>query len=600
MNTKSWTSFHSYIPNWYIAENNFFYSGLNGCCDDLEAIAVNTLPATTTSTTTFCWTCRPIPTTTSTTTSSLECELRGDVFKTSCDLSGSAIITVPPATTTTICQRPANLTGIGFISGYTITGDPATISSGSFDDACDAMSFLSTITNYDDIEITTLTGSTVGLYIENVVYYDVESTDCTLMPDGWYFTEESMYSTGYVYHVEGGIITEIQICYCGTTTTTTTIINIPECCGVVVSNGPSNYYFDVNNNQLTTLPGLSGSVVGMTSTTIFTFSSPGNYTQYNITLSPFTASVIGTYAWPSGTFTATCAYDNNALLVVDSSATPEDVYIYYPSTSSLTLQFSLQANRTAVGNMLYTTSGRLIIANQDGISGDYYITQYSDLSGTIELDINIGSLAPALMFECDCNIYIGDDSGNLYQISELYPYSALLISTGFIGTYAAQPISCVLDAFKTTTTTTTVLTCLDINGTFDSDISGWTVTDPTLGDQWAWSSNNGGSAVFIGADVEGCISQDILTIGNTYRITFDLEIVVDGLCSPGSRSVKVYAGTTASSAYTTPGVQSVDITLTCAGNTTFCITGYDTCSYGVYPGHVNFIFIDNVCVTEVL
>lgn len=39
MNTKSWVSFHSYIPNWYIAENNFFYSGLNGGCD-LEAIAL--------------------------------------------------------------------------------------------------------------------------------------------------------------------------------------------------------------------------------------------------------------------------------------------------------------------------------------------------------------------------------------------------------------------------------------------------------------------------------------------------------------------------------------------------------------------------------
>ena len=37
-NTKSWISFHSYIPNWYIAENNFFYSGLNGGCD-LAAIA---------------------------------------------------------------------------------------------------------------------------------------------------------------------------------------------------------------------------------------------------------------------------------------------------------------------------------------------------------------------------------------------------------------------------------------------------------------------------------------------------------------------------------------------------------------------------------
>ena len=52
-NTKSWISFHSYLPNWYIGENNFFYSGINGCCGDLEAI-VGTIG--------------PIPTTTSTTT----------------------------------------------------------------------------------------------------------------------------------------------------------------------------------------------------------------------------------------------------------------------------------------------------------------------------------------------------------------------------------------------------------------------------------------------------------------------------------------------------------------------------------------------------
>ena len=38
MNTASWISFHSYIPNWYIAENNFFYSGLNDCCSDIDAI----------------------------------------------------------------------------------------------------------------------------------------------------------------------------------------------------------------------------------------------------------------------------------------------------------------------------------------------------------------------------------------------------------------------------------------------------------------------------------------------------------------------------------------------------------------------------------
>jgi len=52
LNTKSWVSFHSYIPNWYIAENNFFYSGLNDCCGDFEAIVANPVPNTTTTTTT--------------------------------------------------------------------------------------------------------------------------------------------------------------------------------------------------------------------------------------------------------------------------------------------------------------------------------------------------------------------------------------------------------------------------------------------------------------------------------------------------------------------------------------------------------------------
>ena len=57
-NTKSWISFHSYIPNWYIAENNFFYSGLNDCCTTLDAfVGQITPPTTTTTTTAFVCTC---------------------------------------------------------------------------------------------------------------------------------------------------------------------------------------------------------------------------------------------------------------------------------------------------------------------------------------------------------------------------------------------------------------------------------------------------------------------------------------------------------------------------------------------------------------
>lgn len=78
MNTRSWVSFHSYIPNFYIAENNFFYSGLNSGCD-LAAIAVTEIPASTTTTTT--------------TSAPLNCGLAGTAvyIPEPCDLGGTAV-----------------------------------------------------------------------------------------------------------------------------------------------------------------------------------------------------------------------------------------------------------------------------------------------------------------------------------------------------------------------------------------------------------------------------------------------------------------------------------------------------------------------------
>ena len=73
-NTNSWISFHSYIPNWYIAENNFFYSGINGSCD-LEAIAAEEVP------------CIP------------NCDLAGTISALNCNLAGT--ISIITTTTTT-------------------------------------------------------------------------------------------------------------------------------------------------------------------------------------------------------------------------------------------------------------------------------------------------------------------------------------------------------------------------------------------------------------------------------------------------------------------------------------------------------------------
>jgi len=217
MNTKSWVSFHTYIPNFYIAENNFFYSGINGCCDDVNfsALVGNLIPPTSTTTTT-----QIIPTTTTTTTIGLDCQLVGTVTVLTCELAGDAEITVPPTTTTTTtggCTRPEGLDLYGFYTGYQEGVDPPVVSTGSFIDACSAIT-------YSNSNLVTLTGfsvNTVSLSIGSLVYLG-QGTDCTMVPDGWYFTNEGQVE-GFVYSVISGVIVEITSCQPTTTTTTTAI-----------------------------------------------------------------------------------------------------------------------------------------------------------------------------------------------------------------------------------------------------------------------------------------------------------------------------------------------------------------------------------------
>jgi hypothetical protein len=107
-NTKSWTSFHSYIPNFYIGENNFFYSGLNGCCDEFDFVAGPLVPGTTTTTTT---------------TQALNCNIGGNARVANCNLDGTAIEIVPTTTTTTSTTTTVPTTSFCY-EGIWETDDP--------------------------------------------------------------------------------------------------------------------------------------------------------------------------------------------------------------------------------------------------------------------------------------------------------------------------------------------------------------------------------------------------------------------------------------------------------------------------------------------
>lgn len=207
---KAWISFHSYIPNWYIAENNFFYSGKNGCCDGFEFDFIsNVLIADPTTTTT---------TSTSTSTSSTTSTTSTSTTSTTTSTSTSTSTTT---TTTTACQRPSGLDFVGLIAGYEITSPSATYdSTGSSDDACEAMNLLE-LEDPSNISPVFVYAQLQGLSIGSEAYLSNGSNDCTCVPDGWYFTEETL-NYGYVFHIESCEITEIVYCEEATTTTTTT------------------------------------------------------------------------------------------------------------------------------------------------------------------------------------------------------------------------------------------------------------------------------------------------------------------------------------------------------------------------------------------
>jgi hypothetical protein len=209
VNTKSWVSFHSYIPNWYIAENNFFYSGINGCCDEFDFIAGSIVPTPSTTTTTTMF----VPTTTTTSSST----------STSTSTTSTSTTAAPTTTTTTsyVCQRPINMQTLGLITGYNIVSPPSTVvSTGSQVNACTAMDYI-----YDapagTIVPTSIIAQADSIVVDQTVYSGT-GTDCTVVPNGWYFTDETA-GMDIVFNIDNGIVS--QLVNCNPTTSTTTTIS---------------------------------------------------------------------------------------------------------------------------------------------------------------------------------------------------------------------------------------------------------------------------------------------------------------------------------------------------------------------------------------
>jgi hypothetical protein len=207
LSTRSWISFHTYLPNFYIAENNFFYSGINGCCEEFDFIAgvivENEITTTTTTSTSS---------TSTTTTKPLDCNFVPSVRLTNCVLTGTGVITLLPLPEP--CTRPYNLNSYDLVSGY-ITDQQITISSFPTKElACEGQF----VSDENFLELIIVEVEAESLITGNKIYLNNNSKDCTTIPNGWYFSSNI---DGTVIQILEGTIQSIFNCFPVTTITTT-------------------------------------------------------------------------------------------------------------------------------------------------------------------------------------------------------------------------------------------------------------------------------------------------------------------------------------------------------------------------------------------
>jgi hypothetical protein len=459
-NTKSWISFHSYLPNWYIAENNFFYSGLNSCCDNftLEAslsVFAGSLQKGTTS--------KPIaPTSTIFTLptneflpAELDCAMAGNAKIVYCEMEGNAYITVPPVPPPippTVCQRPTPQVYYDFVIQYDNTNTTE-----SFDDACAASTYLNQCISGTPT-IYSITGSSTSLSLGNIIYSGA-GTSCDILSDGWYFiinipTGQYNITGPDIYHIVGGEIVEIQTCECAEDIIPEPPIvvpqNIPECCGILFNTNNDIRTVSPNeppfNNTPLVVPGFISSF-GIANSTTKLWAINTKIDEWDIELAPFEATASRTITFPAGFTTSSgIAAINNTKLVAFNSTSSSIVELNITTTTATSTTKVSIPGKVVIGNMLYTTSNKLIAIIYNSAIPEYRFVQYNYTTASSEVDFVIPSTigTPAALFECSCNIFVVSTDGNVYILDPISPYKLTYqYSLEYDVDGASQALSCI-------------------------------------------------------------------------------------------------------------------------------------------------------------
>jgi hypothetical protein len=242
-----------------------------------------------------------------------------------------------------------------------------------------------------------------------------------------------------------------------TPTQSSSALVVPECSVLLISTVGKIYAYNNTTNISTLLPiptTFSSDIAHTTNKLWLVTASPTgpNIVEYNITLSPFTATYNRTLPLPVG-YTAgagLCAINNTTLissifppfsteLIVQITLNPDN-------TTTLTTLFPQIPGRRISGDIVYTTDNKIILTSYTDAPTSYYISQYTLVNGvwTLEFDLNItqNSLYNLGLATLNNGIYTFSNT-DIKQIGTTFPYNVTQINnTGIIVGGASQIPSC--------------------------------------------------------------------------------------------------------------------------------------------------------------
>jgi hypothetical protein len=229
--------------------------------------------------------------------------------------------------------------------------------------------------------------------------------------------------------VDGFSVDILNIC-CSTPPPT-----VPTCSVLLYGSGGLNAYLQSSNTNIPLgVYNISGPDIAHTTTKLWS-SANNQITEYDITLSPWSITFNRTIVMPSGVLLGNGlgAITNTKLISSNSLALPEEIIVLDITTNTAVpvVIGTLGLNRIVDGDILVTTTNKILVTNKDINVNGVYLTQYSYPSGAFEVEVDITSLPTNQynLFIDNSNLYlIGGNPSPIYNVSLTFPYAQTFVN----------------------------------------------------------------------------------------------------------------------------------------------------------------------------